>query len=208
MLFADIDFRYEPSATFKWATFGLLVGAATLTGFMRNSTNTALLLSILAIPLSFLLASGAFRVVLLAGGGVERVARNRVLAYSSRHPEWSFHLYRTPAGWRALATHQTFSPDDPAVADCFSQLRVDPVYTLMCRNQQCFRARVSAKPWRIGIAAHMRPRPGVWPVAPQRMGVRNAWVEQYEAHAGGYAACHFIESVGSGTVAPAVRPSD
>ncbi|MNZ90866.1 hypothetical protein D3C78_1098370 [compost metagenome] len=74
----------------------------------------------------------------------------------------------------------------------------------MCQRQQCFRARLSAKPWRMGIAHHLRPRPGVWPVAPERLHARRDWVERYEAAARGYAACSFLEVLGSGVVAPAV----
>jgi hypothetical protein len=76
----------------------------------------------------------------------------------------------------------------------------------MCHNQQCFRARVSAKPWRIGLRSHLKPRPGVWPVAADRLPARNAWVDDYERRAAAYAACEFVESLGSGTVHPQVQP--
>jgi hypothetical protein len=72
----------------------------------------------------------------------------------------------------------------------------------MCRNQHCFRARLTAKPWWMGIGAHMRPRPGVWPVRPEQMEKRRAWVRAYEAKAVDYAACRFVEAVGSQTLDP------
>ncbi len=82
----------------------------------------------------------------------------------------------------------------------FDAVGVDPVYARMCLNQQCFRARLTPKPWRIGIAAHMKPRPGVWPVAPERRPVRDAWIANYEAASRGYAACRFLDAVGTGAV--------
>jgi hypothetical protein len=70
----------------------------------------------------------------------------------------------------------------------------------MCQKQHCFRARVSAKPWRIGIVAHIKPRPGVWPVNPERLPDRERWVREYEHAAAGYAACRFLESFGRGPI--------
>jgi hypothetical protein len=66
----------------------------------------------------------------------------------------------------------------------------------MCINQKCFRARLTAKPWRIGIASHMRPRPGVWPINPERMAERAEWISEYEERAARYAACAYLETIG------------
>jgi hypothetical protein len=76
----------------------------------------------------------------------------------------------------------------------------------MCRNQRCFRARLSAKPWRIGVQTHMKPRPGVWPVRAERRAERAAWIADYEAKAARYAACVFVESLGSGRVHSKLAP--
>jgi hypothetical protein len=66
----------------------------------------------------------------------------------------------------------------------------------MCRFQICFRARVSAKPWRIG---HHRMGSAVWPVTdPDRLRARVAWVNAYTAAAGSYAACRLVEELGAG----------
>ncbi|MBB1604385.1 hypothetical protein [Variovorax sp. UMC13] len=134
----------------------------------------------------------------------EQRARQRIERFLFQHPDWHLRLYRTPAGLRVLAMHRTFSPGETAVADCFHELGADTVYARMCRNQNCFRARVSPKPWRIGIDDHLRPRPGVWPVALERMDEREAWVARYERAATGYASCTFVEAVGASA---AVHPS-
>jgi hypothetical protein len=72
----------------------------------------------------------------------------------------------------------------------------------MCQRQHCFRARVTAKPWRVGIGEHMKPRPGVWPIHPDRLPERRRWVAAYERAAKDYAACRYLESLGSGVVDP------
>src|SRR5699024_5859258 len=122
--------------------------------------------------------------------------RARIARFLESHPDWSLRLYRTPAGLRLLAMHRPFAPDDPEVAECFAALGVDPAYARMCLRQRCFRARVSAKPWRIGIDDHIQPRRGAWPVAPEWEAPRAAWVARYEEAAQGYAACRFVETLG------------
>jgi hypothetical protein len=131
-------------------------------------------------------------------GGVEAVARGRIDRFATENPEWSMRLYRTPAGLRILVTHRPFDPNDPAVREFFEAVGTDPIYVRMCLNQQSFRARVSPKPWRVGVAKHMRPRPGVWPVRPERLPERQEWIAAYEAMAAQYAACEFLDTVGSG----------
>jgi hypothetical protein len=77
---------------------------------------------------------------------------------------------------------------------------------MMCLNQQCFRARVSPKPWRIGITNHLRPRPGVWPVKEEYIPIRNAWLADYHAAAAAFSSCEFFESIGSGVMHGDVLP--
>jgi hypothetical protein len=136
---------------------------------------------------------------------MEGLATARIRRFLASHPDWNLRLYRTPAGMRVLATQRLFQPDEPAVAECFRALGSDPIFARMCLNQRCFRARVSPKPWRIGIAGHMRPRPGVWPVSEYGRPLRAAWISTYEAAAQSFSACRFVESIGSGIVDPEVR---
>jgi hypothetical protein len=136
----------------------------------------------------------------------EEAALENIRQFANAHPDWGLRVYRTPAGFRVMASHATFNPNQLEVAELFSRLRVDSVYRRMCQNQQCFRARLTAKPWRAGISAHMRPRPGVWPIKPEQMPVRAAWIADYERAASNFAACRFIESLGNAVVHPDVRP--
>ncbi|HNB91089.1 MAG TPA: hypothetical protein PLP91_11975 [Plasticicumulans sp.] len=133
--------------------------------------------------------------------GVRRVRR-----YAHRHPDWGIRVYRTPAGLRLLVTHRPFAPGATEVAAFFAAVGTDPLYARMCRNQRCFRARVSAKPWRIGIGAHLKPRPGVWPVAAEKQPQRTAWIAAYERAAEAWAACTSLEHLGPAAIHPAVAP--
>ena len=88
--------------------------------------------------------------------------------------------------------------------ELFEQLGTDPVYRRMCSRQNCFRARLTPKPWRIGIGDHMRPRPGVWPLNPEKLSLRRQWTQRYEEKRQGYSACRFLYSLGEVAVDPRV----
>ncbi|MFG0288080.1 MAG: hypothetical protein ACF8CQ_07900 [Rhodopirellula sp. JB044] len=156
----------------------------------------------------FLFLLGAFVAVTLLGsawhwlrdrmrGSLKQSARDRIERFSNSHADWGMRLYETPRGWRVLVSHRTFDPRGDAARDFFHAIGADPIYVRMCFNQNCFRARVSPKPWRIGIDDHLKPRPGVWPISPERMPQRKRWVEEYERRSTQYAACRFVESLGS-----------
>ncbi|MBB4842870.1 hypothetical protein HNP55_001385 [Paucibacter oligotrophus] len=203
-LFADIDFAPQRSLRWGIASFLVLTLLSALAAviFRRAGLFVLLLLPamLLAAPLRNWLQDGWTRL----RGGPEGMARARIQRFLAGRPSWSLRLYRTPAGLRLLATHQTFEADSAEAQDFFTAVGTDPLYARMCRRQRCFRARLTAKPWRAGIAAHMRPRPGVWPVSPERRHLRAAWVARYEQAAAEFAACHYVETLGGGGVDPRV----
>jgi hypothetical protein len=202
VLFVDIDFANKPGSRLAGAIIVLLLLAAGAIGWSLHSAWYGIGAAVLAVILGYGIGKRLNSLALRAKGGAEDGIRERIAAFIARHSDWHLRLYRTPSGMRALAMHRTFDPQEPAVSECFEALGADPVYARMCLNQHCFRARVSPKPWRIGIAAHMRPSPGVWPVNPERLPERTRWIEAYEAAARDYASCRFIEAVGIGAVAP------
>lgn len=202
VLFVDIDFANSASLRFKFAFTVVLAVAVVLIALVMGA-KPAWLLSVIAAGLfGGKLADLWHRAAIRLRGGPADAARARIRKFLGAHDGWNVRLYRTPAGLRVLVTHQTFATDDPVVAACFDALGADPLYARMCANQKCFRARVSAKPWRMGLGEHLKPRPGVWPVSPERIAQRNAWIETYEAQARGFAACAFMESLGSDRLHP------
>ena len=167
VLFVDIDFDGVANARLFLVILALFLSLRWLPESSFHSFKAGAVLSVAAIATSWYHQSrghAALRKRCKEGG--EQAAKNRIERFLVKNPSWSLRLYRTPNGLRVLATHQTFEPSDPAVAECFARSGADPIYRRMCSNQQCFRTRLTAKPWRIGIVHHLRPQPGVWPVAP------------------------------------------
>lgn len=199
-LFADIDFNPESSLKPAFLNFAFLALVAAITGWVLRSWGATFGLLFASLVGAAPLARLVVRLAIAARGGSERIAREKLVTFLARNPSWNVRLYRTPAGYRLLATHQPFQAVSSEVQEFFAAVEADPIYVRMCANQQCFRARLTAKPWRIGISAHMRPRPGVWPVRPERLAVRNEWLMAYEAKAASFSACRYIESLGSGVV--------
>jgi hypothetical protein len=204
VLFADVDFTTEPSLRLRLIVMALAVAAGVAAGFVV-SRGIGIAVAVVALLFSGAVAGALFRASLAAGGGAEKTARRRIERFAAAHPDWRLRVYRTPAGFRVAATHRPFDPREPEVARLFAALRTDPVYAAMCRNQHCFRARLTAKPWRIGIPDHLKPRPGTWPVSPERRPQRDAWLADYDDKAAAWAACRFVDELGAGEAHPRAR---
>lgn len=146
-------------------------------------------------------APGLLRSMWLLISGAERdpfvAARDRVENFAVDNPSWLLRLYRTPKGFRVLVMHDTFDPSNELAFEFMQKLGSDPLYMRMCRNQKCFRARISPKPWRIGVE-HIKPRPGIWPVKKEKMNVRRDWIRRYEQQASGFSSCRYEATVGKG----------
>lgn len=203
VMFVDIDFQEQPSCMPCLVVLTVVILAAVAGIWWWHSVGVFVLLVFGTLFISSMLTLKIRKWWLRWQGGPEALARKTIDRFLEQHPDWRVRLYETPAGYRLLVMHRTFDPTDPETRESLQALRADPVYTRMCMNQHCFRARLTPKPWRMGIAQHMKPRPGIWPVAPDRLAERAAWIAEYEQKAQGYAACRFIEELGLGTTHPA-----
>lgn len=201
VLFADIDFATEPGFRFHIAALLLLAALAAIAGWYFASWKTLLLMLFPGLLFTSTLAEGLFRLQRLFQGGPQRRAMTAIQAFARGHPDWHLRLYRTPMGFRVLVMHKTFRPNAEETARFFREVGADPLYVRMCKNQHCFRARVSPKPWRIGVG-RMGPRPGVWPIKPERMPERRRWVARYRLAAANYSACRFVAKLGSDVTDP------
>lgn len=121
--------------------------------------------------------------------------------WCANHSSWSLHLYRTPAGYRLLGTHALFDPTSEDIIEFFRFFAVDPQFVQMCRKQRCFRARLTGKPWRMGVKDRMGW--GTWPpTSTKATDRRREWTGKYEKIATGYSACRYLMHRGSGVEHP------
>ncbi len=208
VLFADIDFDEHLGCLMNLVVFATIVAASISLGSSFGELGVGLVSFAVLLFLWPSVTRGLERIRNLLFGDAETRARRRVAAWLQRHSDWRLATYRTPAGLRLLALHKLYSARSEEVSEFFAAIGADPVYAQMCMAQNCFRARLTAKPWRMGDAKQARLRMGVWPVSEAMLPLRRAWVERYEQNAAAFASCHFEEIIGSNcedTTARAVR---
>ena len=204
VLFADIDFVRPPaSCVVLLILFGLLSTIPITVGIVTQYISFAFALLFFAALFTPLIEEAGYRMLISIHGGHKGLALQRIRQFIEKNPTWSLRLYETPAGFRLIATQRTFDPKEENVQSLFNALCVDKMYARLCKNQNCFRARLTAKPWRIGLRG-LKPR-RTWPVSDDVSPTRRAWIEKYEQKAAHFAACRFIETLGSGVIHVDVR---
>jgi hypothetical protein len=131
----------------------------------------------------------------------QSAALGRLRQWVASHPEWRVRVYRTSAGLRYLVTHDVFSPTGPEAQTAMSALGADPQYIKLCQVQKTFRARLTPKPWRIGVENPpvTFPYEGSSEEAEMRQ-----WEARYDAASRGRATCRFVEEIGTGAEHPEV----
>ena len=196
VLFADIDFDTSPPRALSFTVFLALLLVAAAVAFTYQSLWLLLALAVAVLIVGSALTVLFNRLYMRLTGGPEQRALGVVEEFARNNPQAHLRVYRTPMGFRVLAMHQTFEPGSEEATRFLQALHADPLYVRMCNNQHCFRARVSPKPWRIGME-RLGPRPGVWPIRRERMPARQRWVEKYRQLAQPYAACRFIKALGN-----------
>lgn len=141
---------------------------------------------------------------------------DRLDKYVISQPEIGLLVYRTFAGFRLIASHNIFVPDSPETQQIFSDLGADPLYQKLCYFQQCFRARLTPKFWR--MKKTLGPSPGIkFRLTPEMLTnwtkehdvkVRDydEWIKLYEQYHAAYATCHFIKHIGNQEIDEELKP--
>ncbi|HET7233667.1 MAG TPA: hypothetical protein VFJ16_26900 [Longimicrobium sp.] len=132
------------------------------------------------------------------GAAIDQLRR-----FVAGRPGWRVRVYRTYAGLRYLVTHAPFSPTDGETQAVLAAVGADAQYIRLCQVQKSFRARLTPKPWRIGMENPRVKFPYENPAAEREM---RAWEARYNQASAGRATCHFIEEIGTGAEHPDIAP--
>ncbi|HRE49261.1 MAG TPA: hypothetical protein PLD47_16160, partial [Aggregatilineales bacterium] len=135
----------------------------------------------------------------------EEAAVQKVRLWAAGRPDLGIRVYRTFGGLRCLVTSHLFHPADRDALAILQALESDPLYIRLCQAQACFRARLTAKPWRMGI----KPPPFgcVYPwETPSAETTFRGWEKTYQQSSQQYAACHYLVHLGPGSVHPEIEP--
>lgn len=197
VLFADIDLDPRSTLALEDGCVGCLMIALVAAGIGMSALQLWWMIIPIATVATGLILWRIFAHIRLRQRlASTRWVDHRVKRWCSDHPTWTVHLYRTPAGYRLLVTHALFSPASDEVATFFRYFETDPRFVRMCRSQSCFRARLTGKPWRMGVTGKMGW--GTWPpTSAEAHTRREQWIAGYESAAANFAACRYLSHVGS-----------
>ena len=109
-------------------------------------------------------------------------------------PKCGVRIYRTRGGLRYLLTHSHANPSSPTTLGAMQALGADPLYVKLCKVQECFRARLTPKPWRCDVPVLTFRYPWFDKDAEQ---AARKWVAEYSKETEKYATCSFVEHLGS-----------
>ena len=125
---------------------------------------------------------------------VQRATVQGVRDWFAGHADRSSRVYQTAAGLRVLFTDRCYDPVSGDASALFEELGSDVLYRKLTLKQECFRARLTPKPWRCGC-----PRPPnryPWHTADDERQYRG-WQRDYEAQSKGYATCRLLATLGA-----------
>lgn len=114
----------------------------------------------------------------------------------SARPQFGARVYRTKKGLRYLFTHKPLPVNDEALY-WLTELGSDRLYTRLCRSQQCYRARLSPKAFRIGVRVPEAQYP--YETQAERESF-DKWLPEYEGKAAGYAVCKLVCVIGAESI--------
>lgn len=113
-------------------------------------------------------------------------------------------LYRTHHGWRVMLVGAGITPDSDRMHDLFKALHADALYESLCERQQCWRARLTPKPYRVGITRFPRPMDSEATDSEEA----RIWLQKYESLCQGKAVCRLVDCMGRAIQSPLVELHD
>lgn len=120
--------------------------------------------------------------------------RQGVADRATVYPHYTFRLYRTFAGFRCAIINKPVSPGSAESKRLLDEFGADPLYVVLCQNQQSYRARLTPKHWRCGASRPPNRFPWATKEAEQRY---RDWEKEYEERCGQFATCRLVEQFGA-----------
>ena len=133
----------------------------------------------------------------------EPAALHRIRKAHKLDRDLAMRVYRTHSGFRVFITNRTYDPNSEQSHKLLERFGSDPLYRRLCSAQECYRARLTPKAWRIGLEPPSRR----WPhEAQEDEAALRAWQRRYESACSGFVTCQLIEKLGPREVSPQIAP--
>jgi len=111
---------------------------------------------------------------------------------TTKYKDLGFRIYETFQGARVIVLGKEFDPRNSETKKMMDEFNCDPLYTLLCIKQGCYRARLTPKPSRMKLKGFKvkYPREG-------DDSEFQRWVSEYESMSRSFSVCKLVEQVGA-----------
>jgi hypothetical protein len=113
-------------------------------------------------------------------------------------------VYETHSGVRLIIGLRDMDPKSPDAMKLMRSFNADRLYAALCARQNCYRARLTPKPYRIG----MKPMRLRYPYDDRDRDFIDGWIREYDARSEGYSSCRLVRVQGRDVVTPSVQLHD
>ena len=113
--------------------------------------------------------------------------------FSRAHRDLGIRLYKTHSGLRLFITNENIPTSDQRAKQFLKELNSDYLYQTLCFKQECYRARLTPKPWRIGLT---RPSKTLPDMNDEEWATYTQWLNDYEESSHGRGVCHLVNTWG------------
>lgn len=116
-----------------------------------------------------------------------------------------FRIYDTYKGCRVLVVNKDFSPRNEISKRMMSDFNSDYLYRHLCIKQNCYRASLTPKPYRI----NQKLIKVIYPDRnQQQQQILSDWIDQYNKKSSDFSTCHFIAQYGQVKINPVIEYYD
>lgn len=127
---------------------------------------------------------------------------DRLQEWLRSNSDWGLRAYETYGGLRYLVTHSSISPQDSMSDSAMKALSVDPLYAKLCHSQDCYRARLTPKHWRLSL----RKPPASFPFESRDESSQfQTWLNEYDQARAGFSTCKYIDSFGNSKIPDSIK---
>lgn len=104
----------------------------------------------------------------------------------------NYRIYETHSGIRLIISGKPLPPSSAESKTLLKTFNSDWLYQILCAKQDCYRARLTPKPYRIKCKAHRV----IFPRDEEQQSQLELWVKTYEQHAAKFGVCKFVKQIG------------
>lgn len=117
----------------------------------------------------------------------------RTLHHQDALPGTTWRIYETTKGIRLIVLGRYIEPDSAEFHKFSQQIGADSLYNMLCAKQNCYRARLTPKPFRM----HINTIKYRCPVPEGEETRYREWVAEYERVSAEFGVCRLIETLGN-----------